>query len=113
MSHLSLRHLVAPASAAALVLLVGATPASARPDAGAPVTSATSSTTSTTSTDSGRCPLERIGTQLVRCDDLTGNGVAAPGWVAARSSATSTSTTTTASATTELDALTKFRRHGI
>lgn len=82
MSHLSLRHLIAPASAAALVLLVGATPASARPDAGAPVASAASASTST---DSGRCPLERIGTQLVRCDNLTGNGVAAAGWVTARS----------------------------
>ncbi len=24
------------------------------------------------------CPLQRIGTQLVRCDRLTGNGLAAP-----------------------------------
>jgi hypothetical protein len=28
-----------------------------------------------------RCPLERIGTQLVRCDNLTGAGVRAPSWV--------------------------------
>lgn len=27
------------------------------------------------------CPLERIGTQLVRCDNLTGAGAAAPYWV--------------------------------
>jgi len=27
------------------------------------------------------CPLERIGTQLVRCDYLTGAGVRAPSWV--------------------------------
>ncbi|MHC6230000.1 hypothetical protein ACX5I6_09905 [Arthrobacter sp. MMS24-T111] len=27
------------------------------------------------------CPLERIGTQLVRCDNLTGAGVAAPFWI--------------------------------
>ena len=81
MSNHSLRHLIAPASAAALVLLIGATPAAARPDAGTPVTSAASATTST---DDGRCPLQRIGTQLVRCDNLTGNGVAAPGWVTPR-----------------------------
>jgi hypothetical protein len=27
------------------------------------------------------CPLERIGTQLVRCDNLTGAGVDAPFWI--------------------------------
>jgi hypothetical protein len=27
------------------------------------------------------CPLERIGSQLVRCDNLTGAGVPAPYWV--------------------------------
>lgn len=27
------------------------------------------------------CLLERIGTQLVRCDDLTGAGVDAPYWI--------------------------------
>jgi hypothetical protein len=27
------------------------------------------------------CPLERIGTQLVRCDNFTGAGVAAPAWI--------------------------------
>ncbi|MCX8456174.1 MULTISPECIES: hypothetical protein [Paenarthrobacter] len=27
------------------------------------------------------CPLERIGTQLVRCDVLTGTGVDAPYWI--------------------------------
>jgi hypothetical protein len=113
MSNLSLRQLIAPASAAALVLLIAATPAAARPDAGTPVTSAASATAST-SANSGRCPLERIGTQLVRCDNLTGNGVAAPGGVKARSSAAATSTTAaTASTTTDLDMLIKFRRHGI
>jgi hypothetical protein len=113
MSNLLLRQLIAPASAAALVLLIGATPAAARPDAGTPVTS-TASATASTSANSGHCPLERIGTQLVRCDNLTGNGVAAPGWVKARSSAAATSTTAaTASTTTDLDMLIKFRRHGI
>lgn len=27
------------------------------------------------------CPLERIGSQLVRCDNLTGGGVVAPSWI--------------------------------
>lgn len=27
------------------------------------------------------CPLERIDTQLVRCDNLTGDGVSAPFWI--------------------------------
>ena len=27
------------------------------------------------------CPLRRIGTQLVRCDNLTGSGVRAPSWI--------------------------------
>jgi hypothetical protein len=27
------------------------------------------------------CPLQRIGTQLVRCDNLTGAGVRAPCWI--------------------------------
>ncbi|MBX7443848.1 MULTISPECIES: hypothetical protein [unclassified Arthrobacter] len=27
------------------------------------------------------CPLERIGAQLVRCDNLTGAGAAAPYWI--------------------------------
>jgi hypothetical protein len=27
------------------------------------------------------CPLQRIGTQLVRCDNLTGAGVRAPSWI--------------------------------
>ena len=29
----------------------------------------------------GECPLERIDDQFVRCDDLTGAGVAAPAWI--------------------------------
>jgi hypothetical protein len=34
------------------------------------------------------CPLERVGTQLVRCDNLTGAGVAAAPWVPERVSGT-------------------------
>ncbi len=51
---------------AALALGPGA-PATARQDAG-----------QTPRTDHAPCALERVGTQLVRCDDLTGNGVPAP-----------------------------------
>jgi hypothetical protein len=29
-------------------------------------------------TRTDNCPLQRVGTQFVRCDSLTGNGVAAP-----------------------------------
>ena len=31
--------------------------------------------------NTGYCPLTRIGTQLVRCDNLTGAGVPAPYWI--------------------------------
>lgn len=49
-------------------------PASARPDAGeAPKAASTAASES--------CALERLGRQLVRCDALTGAGVAAPLWV--------------------------------
>jgi hypothetical protein len=30
------------------------------------------------------CLLERVGTQYVKCDELTGNGVPAPAWVRGR-----------------------------
>ncbi|WP_460870496.1 hypothetical protein [Parafrigoribacterium mesophilum] len=30
------------------------------------------------------CPLTRTGTQFMHCDNLTGNGVAAPPWVPER-----------------------------
>jgi hypothetical protein len=30
------------------------------------------------------CPLRRVGPTYVRCDDLTGNGVAAPAWILER-----------------------------
>jgi hypothetical protein len=56
----------------ATALLLGAalvTPAAARPDPGpAPTQEATSTS----------CPLTRVGTQYVRCDNLTGNEVSAP-----------------------------------
>ncbi len=57
---------------ALLALPLLATPAAARQDVG-PTLAPTTITTMP-----GGCPLERVGTQLVRCDDLTGNGVPAP-----------------------------------
>lgn len=30
------------------------------------------------------CSLQRVGTQYVRCDDNTGNGVPAPAWIPER-----------------------------
>jgi len=52
-----------------------AAPAAARPDPGPtprpePAVS-----------DPMGCPLERVGTQFVRCDLLTGAGVPAPDWI--------------------------------
>ena len=59
----------------ALVLGTGAGTAAARPDAGPAIV--------TDGQDDG-CSLSRVGTQYVRCDDNTGNGVPAPGWVPER-----------------------------
>ncbi|HEV7194630.1 MAG TPA: hypothetical protein VGN19_01705 [Pedococcus sp.] len=56
-----------------------ALPAAARPDPGPKPTTNQQATTS-----EGYCPLERIGRQLIRCDNLTGNGVSAPLWVPER-----------------------------
>ncbi|TPV49412.1 hypothetical protein FJ661_15840 [Pseudarthrobacter phenanthrenivorans] len=36
---------------------------------------------SSTFTSYADCPLERIGDQFVRCDNLTGAGVKAPFWI--------------------------------
>ena len=65
------------AAAAVIVTLLTAAPASARQDSG--VLTLTSKGESVSD-----CSLERLGTQYVRCDDLTGNGVTAPGWVHTR-----------------------------
>ncbi|GAA1057210.1 hypothetical protein GCM10017608_07740 [Agromyces luteolus] len=54
----------------ALVATIAATPANARPEP-APGPTAVLQTT-------GPCLLERVGTQFVRCDDLTGAGAPAP-----------------------------------
>jgi hypothetical protein len=59
------------ATATAVTLLAGlaAIPAAARPDPGEPIPIRFSSYEN--------CPLNRIDTQLVRCDNLTGAGVTA------------------------------------
>ena len=64
---------IAPIAAALVVIGLGATPSYARPDPGPPISH----------TDPpGGCLLQRVGDQFVRCDNLTGNGVAAPAWIA-------------------------------
>jgi hypothetical protein len=55
----------------ALAAAVAVQPASARQDPGP----------SAPTTYSHQCLLQRVGTEFVRCDDLTGNGVPAPAWV--------------------------------
>ena len=64
------------AAAATGLLLLGATTlsATARPDPG-------QATVPAIETATDHCLLERVGTQYVRCDYLTGNGVPAPAWV--------------------------------
>jgi hypothetical protein len=67
--------LVVAAALTALTLGTGAGPAAARQDAG-PVTTRVG--------HDGECLLQRVGTQYVRCDNHTGNGVPAPAWVPER-----------------------------
>ena len=64
------------ALAATTMLVLGATTlsATARPDPG-------EATVTIIETARDHCLLERVGTQYVRCDYLTGNGVPAPAWV--------------------------------
>jgi len=77
MTRLSTHQVLAPTAAAALLLLLAAGPASARQDSGV-------LTAPSKSEASSSCSLQRVGTQYVKCDNLTGNGVSAPGWVASR-----------------------------
>ena len=74
MSRHTIRQVIAPSTAAALILLLAAGPASARQEAGPATAPASDKNTS-------HCSLERVGTQYVRCDNLTGNGASAPGWL--------------------------------
>jgi hypothetical protein len=61
------------ALAGLLVLGAGPLPATARQDPGPIVVH--------TIPDDGHCTLARVGTQYVKCDNLTGNGVPAPSWI--------------------------------
>jgi hypothetical protein len=63
----------AAAAAATIIAGLAAIPAAARPDPGEPIPIQFSSY--------ANCPLNRIDTQLVRCDNLTGAGVAAPAYI--------------------------------
>ena len=63
---------LAPTAAALVLISLGATPSSARSDVG---------TRLPTTKHAGACQLQRVETQFVRCDNLTGNGVAAPAWI--------------------------------
>jgi hypothetical protein len=60
---------------AAFLSLAAAGPAGARPEPAPPAP------TVQYSAFGHDCPLTRIGDQFVRCDNLTGAGVAAPPWV--------------------------------
>lgn len=62
-------------AATALAVALTALPAVARPDPGQ-IDAPAQSTTAIYF-----CPPERVGTQYVACDNLTGNGVPAPAWV--------------------------------
>ena len=64
--------LLATATLTAIALGAGAGPAAARQDPG-PVTTRVGHV--------GECFLTRVGTQYMRCDNNTGNGVPAPAWV--------------------------------
>lgn len=68
---------------AVLATSISTLPAQARPIPGDTPTSATSQTSATSAAmpqfdNPGRYPLERIGSQLVRGDNLTGDDVTAP-----------------------------------
>lgn len=63
------------AALVAIITLVPAPTASARPEP------------QPTPKPRHSCPLERIDGQLVRCDNLTGNGAAAPHWIPEQRSA--------------------------
>ena len=63
---------VAPIAAALIVIGLGATPSLARPDPGNDIDRAN---------HVGERVLERVGTQRIRCDNLTGNGVPAPSYI--------------------------------
>ena len=66
-------------AAAALVLaLAGSSPAMAKPDPGG------LRIETNQGSDTRSCLMERIGTQLIRCDTLTGAGTNAATWIPER-----------------------------
>jgi hypothetical protein len=69
------RRVLPAIGAAALLVALGSLPAAARQDPG-PIVPGNQATTVTY-----LCALQRVDTQFVRCDNLTGNGVPAPAWV--------------------------------
>ena len=75
-----MRRLSLASSSSLLVVAALALPASARQDVGQGQATNTTRITGNAS----RCDLARVGTQFVACDELTGNGVPAPGWIATR-----------------------------
>ncbi len=77
---------VSALACAAVMALVGtASLAQARPDDGGGVRATPAARAYPSSPR--RCPLERVGNQLVRCDNLTGAGAVAPSWVPEQASA--------------------------
>jgi hypothetical protein len=69
-------HIRAGSAIAMAIILVSATS-----PAGASMQPRLPRSTSISALGSGNCPLDRVGTQYVRCDNLTGAGVSAPSWV--------------------------------
>jgi hypothetical protein len=78
-------HSITATAGASLLLALLPVPATASQDRGEAVTNRVS-------VRSEACPLERVGTQYVRCDNLTGAGVPAPSWVSQQPSATTDAT---------------------
>jgi hypothetical protein len=72
---LQVLRLVVVTAAGLVAVGLGPGPVAARQDPGPPAV---------TAGHDGGCSLQRVGTQFVRCDDNTGNGVPAPGWIAER-----------------------------
>ena len=68
-------HLRTASAIGAAILLASATSPAGASNQAAPRSASISAL------GAGNCALARVGTQLVRCDNLTGAGVAAPAWV--------------------------------
>lgn len=72
------RRALAVAAAALVTLGLSAGPTFASPDPGPPIVPAGAVASSG---EWGGCSIARVGDQYSACDNLTGNGVAAPAWV--------------------------------